>query len=156
MKKIKIIYIAILYVILIVIQLCFFTPYTRIKTYVSAQNVPHSVVLERSWTGIDKIKNYEHHKEGLDKISFEIEQINVTLAIIQFLLTTSVPICLLIMLKRQSTKNAEYTNENNATSNTVNSNDDEYVTFHILSLSKGYIQDVIKVTPENRELIHMF
>lgn len=154
MKKIKIIYIAILYVILIVIQLCFFTPYTRIKTYVSAQNVPHSVVLEHSWTGVDKIKNYEHHKEGLDKISFEIEQVNVTLAIIQFLLTTSVPICLLIMLKRQSTKNAEYTNENNTTSNTVNSNDDEYVTFHILSLSKGYIQDVIKVTPENRELLN--
>ena len=45
-------------------------------------------------------------------------------------------------------------NKNNATSDTCNSNDDEYVTFHILSLSKGYIQDVIKVTPENRELLN--
>ena len=166
MKKIKIIYIAILYVLLIVVQICSFTPYTKVKTYVSAQNVPHSVVLERGWKGIDKIKNYEHHKEGLDKTSFEIEQVNITLAIIQFLLTTSIPICLLIALKRKSNKNIEINKGNDKPSDTSNPKScvdtksemcqsaDEYVTFHILSFAKGYIQDVIKVTPENKELLN--
>lgn len=86
-KKTKTIIICIVYAIVIVIQFSACTPYTKTETYISSQNVPHTVIIERGYASLEDADGYAHtDKKGVTAR----QQINYSLFIFQLVLVTTV------------------------------------------------------------------
>lgn len=100
----------ILFILLTAIQLCAFTPYTRTETYISSQNIPHTVVVGRGWDGIGNIGyTYLGNRNGSPT---EREQINYILATVQLLLTACISILVCFGSKlKQKIKPSKTTDE---------------------------------------------
>lgn len=96
----KILCILILYIAAIIIQINNFTPYTTTQTYISSQNVPHVIVVERGYANINNINHKYTDKKGTVTKS----QINFPLAALQFLLTTAAAALAYYMLVRKKQK----------------------------------------------------
>lgn len=97
-KKIKMIIICIAYVIAIIVQLSVFTPYTVTETYISSQNVPHTVTIERGWTSFEHADDYVHNnKKGV----IARQQVDYNLLVFQFALTTAIAACACYLLCRK-------------------------------------------------------
>ncbi len=95
--KTKIICICIVCILLLIVQLCAFTPYVRYKTYISSQNVPHSVVIDRGYKAIDEI-GYEPLSYGK---TFGTEDIDYLHAFVQYGLTIGVSVFICIWLYKK-------------------------------------------------------
>lgn len=54
-KILKLFFSLVIFLLLGIIQLGAFTPYTRTETYISVQNVPHTIVAARGWKNADNI-----------------------------------------------------------------------------------------------------
>lgn len=94
--KNKIICITVISIVLLIAQLCSLTPYIKYQTYISSQNVPHSVVVERGYRAINEIGYYEARGKTIT-----IEQIDYVRAFIQFGLTIGTAIFLCIWLYKK-------------------------------------------------------
>lgn len=84
-RKIKAIIIAIAYLIAIIIQFSAFTPYTETETYISSQNVPHIVIIERGYASFEYADWFVDVGE---KGVTTRRQINYSLFVFQLILTT--------------------------------------------------------------------
>lgn len=84
-RKTKKIIICITYIIAIIIQFFAFTPYIKTETYISSQNVPHIVVIERGYTSFEKADGPVF--KGENEVTTR-QQINHSLFTFQLILTT--------------------------------------------------------------------
>lgn len=88
-QKIKLVFSIAFFVVFITIQLGAFTPFTTTETYISSQNVPHTVIIGRGWDGINNIldhKPFSVHVGSKSEATLRV-QINLPLTIFQFILT---------------------------------------------------------------------
>ena len=86
-RKIKTIIICVAYVVAIMIQLFAFTPYTITQTYISSQNVPHTVTTDRGYASFEDA-------DGLTVTDLkgvtERKRVNYKLFAFQLALTTAI------------------------------------------------------------------
>lgn len=82
-KILKLFFSLVIFLLLGIIQLGAFTPYTRTETYISVQNVPHTIVTARGWKNADNIGYTYKDKNG----TIERERINIYIALLQLILT---------------------------------------------------------------------
>lgn len=87
-KILKLFFSLVIFLLLGIIQLGAFTPYTRTETYISVQNVPHTIVAARGWKNADNIGYTYKDKNG----TIERERINISIALLQLILTLALPI----------------------------------------------------------------
>lgn len=85
-NKIKVLIIGAVYVLVVFIQFAAFTPYTKTETYISSQNVPHTVTIDTGYTSINTTNYTYTDKKGIT----ERKRINYTLLTFQLASTTMV------------------------------------------------------------------
>lgn len=85
MKKLKTTVILVIYVLLIIFQFGAFIPYTVTETYISSQNVPHTVTVLRGYDGINNISEYNY--KGQNGV-IQRKRINYPLLTFHFALIT--------------------------------------------------------------------
>ena len=97
-RKLKTVIICTVYVLVIIIQISTFTPYIKTETYISTQNVPHTVVIDRGYTSFENADGHTHiDKKGVTTRT----QINYKLFVLQFALTTTAAVFACYLLYRK-------------------------------------------------------
>lgn len=97
-NKANFIIVAIVYMLVIIIQLGSFIPYVKTETYISAQNVPHTIVVDRGYSSFEYADNYTATD---NKGVTTRRRINYPLAVIQFLLTTATAVLVCYLLYKR-------------------------------------------------------
>lgn len=98
----KIITIIICYIIAIYIQFAFLTPYKVERTYLSSQNVPHTVTIKSGYKCICKIGSHDIKDEII-----QTENINYTSLFFNLGLTTLITAFIVYSIKRDSHQSTE-------------------------------------------------
>lgn len=87
-NKRKALIVGVVYAFLIFIQFAAFTPYTTTRTYISSQNVPHTITIDSGYSSFgDSCDGFNHtdaYVEGVTRMT------NYTLFTFQLVLTTSI------------------------------------------------------------------
>lgn len=84
--------------LVIIIQLGSFIPYVKTETYISSQNVPHTVVVDRGYSSFEYADNYTATD---NKGVTTRRRINYPLAVVQFLLTTATAVLVCYLLYKR-------------------------------------------------------
>ena len=92
MFKLKIILTCLISVVILVIILCFLTPYEVTVTYLSSQRVPHSVVVDR---GVSSIWDSMEYSEYSDEEDMEFRVRDVDMPYFLLMLTVLLSACVL-------------------------------------------------------------
>ena len=141
-RKTKTIIICIVYAIVIVIQFAVFTPYTRTETYISSQNVPHTVIIKRGYASFEEADGYAFtDKKGVTAR----KQINYSLFAFQLILTTVLAVLVYYLWELRKQKNIDVQYKEKYLTLTKNYNE-------LLENSKVVLKHLKQLQSENEAL----
>lgn len=141
-RKTKTIIICIVYAIVIVIQFAVFTPYTRTETYISSQNVPHTVIIKRGYASFEEADGYAFtDKKGVTAR----KQINYSLFAFQLISTTVLAVLVYYLWELRKQKNIDVQYKEKYLTLTKNYNE-------LLENSKVVLKHLKQLQSENEAL----
>lgn len=97
----KYVIICAIYLLALVIQIAFFTPYIKTETYISSQNVPHVITVDRGFASFDFANGYT--KTG-EKGTISRIQVDYPIAALQLAFTTVLAVLSCYLVRRSSSK----------------------------------------------------